>query len=283
MKRMTIIILILISFASADSLDLDVNQMIVKYSGETIVGSVDSIGREFAYFVPKDSVDSDSLFLRDIYYIYNDFNRVFQTSWSFDQNIQHITNRTGTLYTLTGDTIDFINIEFNMDMTNPEVFIKTNITQSEFIPLLNIEKIITDLSVLHYSIERGFIYSLSSFLIATTLEMKLEWDSKRRMAPQIMDNFDDLMPKATLIGLSETGVTYESVIFLIPISVFSSVIYDTWRKKQEFYFNPIHEQNEFGRNMYLFSIKQIAKTYVQRAYFRIEKTKFGRKVLKRFK
>jgi hypothetical protein len=124
---------------------------------------------------------------------------------------------------------------------------------------------------------------LSSFLIATTLEMKLEWDSKRRMAPQIMDNFDDLMPKATLIGLSETGVTYESVIFLIPISVFYSMIYDTWRKKQEFYFNPIHEQNEFGRNMYLFSIKQIAKTYVQRAYFRIEKTKLVRKVLKRFK
>ena len=278
MKQMAIIILFVISATFADSQNKDVNHMIVKYTGETLVGSVDSIGQEFVYFVQQDSVDTDSIFLRDLYYIYNDFDRIFHTSWSFDQNIKRMSHRAGKLYTLQGDTIPFIKIEFNMDRINPEVFIKTGLSESQFVPLLTIEKIVTDKSTLHYSVERGFVYSFYSFLIASTLEVGFKWDGDRRASPQIWDHYNDLLPKATWFGLKKSGVTYESFIFLVPLSVLSSITYDLWKKKNEFYFSPVYEEKEFGRNMYLFSLKQIAKTYSKRLIFRFEKTSIGKKL-----
>tara|TARA_B110000495_G_scaffold26637_1_gene19635 strand:- start:159 stop:938 length:780 start_codon:yes stop_codon:yes gene_type:complete len=252
----------------------------VKYNGESIVASVDSIGKEFVHFFSKDIGDSDSLYLRDVYYIYNDFNRVFHSSWSFEQNLQKMNHRTGTIYTLSGDTINFLDIQFNNDMINPELFIKTGINQSEFIPLLHIEKIKTDYSILEYSIERGFFYSFYTFLIGATLDIRIKWDKDRRLIPQVWDQYNDLLPKASFIGLYEKGVTYESISYIIPISVLTSMIYDLWKQKQSFYFTPVYEEGIFGRNMYVFSLKHIASTYAQRMLFRIEKTKFGNNVFR---
>jgi len=280
MKRMESIFLFVISFTWSNTLETDVRHMIVKYNGETLVGSIDSIGLEFVHFVREDSVDTDSLYLRKIYYIYNEFARVFHTSWSFEQNLQKMTNRAGTLYTLNGDTIQFMDIQFNEDMINPELFIKTGVHKSQFIPLLQIEKIETDYSILEYSIERGFFYSFYTFLIGATLDIRFKWDDSRRMTPQVWDQYSDLLPRVGLVGINETGVTYESVTFLIPISVLSSMLYDIWRQKHAFYFTPVYEEKTFGRNMYVFSFKHIAFTYVQRMIFRIEKTKFGGKVIR---
>jgi hypothetical protein len=255
----------------------------VKYNGKSIVGSVDSIGMEFVYFYSKDTGGSDSLYLRDVYYIYNDFNRVFHSSWSFEQNLQKMNNRTGTIYTLSGDTIIFLDIKFNNDMINPELFIKTGINQSEFIPLLHIEKIKTDYSILEYSIERGFFYPFYTFLIGATLDIRLKWDKDRRMIPQVWDQYNDLLPKASFIGLYETGVTYKTISYIIPTSVLASMIYDLWKQKNSFYFTPVYEENKFGRNMYVFSLKHKASTYTQRMIFRIEKTKIGKNVFRWFR
>jgi len=280
MKQMMSIFIFIISVLRANSHDTDVHHVIVKYNGKSIVASVDSIGMEFVYFVSKDTGDSDSLYLRDIYYIYNDFNRVFHSSWSFEQNLQKMNNRTGTIYTLSGDTINVLDIQFNNDMINPEVFIKTDINQSKFIPLLHIEKINTDYSILEYSIERGFFYPFYTFLIGATLDTRLKWHKDRRLIPQVWDQYNDLLPKASFIGLYETGVTYKSISYIIPISVLTSMIYDLWKQKHSFYFTPVYEEKIFGRNMYVFSLKHIAFTYAQRMIFRIEKTKFGKNVFR---
>ena len=280
MKQMMSIFLFIISVLWSNSKNTDVQHVIVKYNGESIVGPIDSIGMEFVYFLSKDTGDPDSLYLRDIYYIYNDFNRVFHSSWSFEQNLQKMNNRTGTIYTLSGDTINFLDIKFNNDMINPELFIKTGINQSEFIPLLHIEKINTDYSILEYSIERGFFYPFYTFLIGATLDIRFKWDKNRRMIPQVWDQYNDLLPKASFIGQYETGVTYESISYIIPISVLTSMIYDLWKQKHSFYFTPVYKEEIFGRNMYVFSLKHIAFTYTQRMIFRIEKTKFGNNVFR---
>ena len=274
------IFLFIISVLWPNSQNTDVQHVIVKYNGESIVSSVDSIGKEFVHYFSKDTGDSDSLYLRDVYYIYNDFNRVFHSSWSFEQNLQKMNHRTGTIYTLSGDTINFLDIQFNNDMINPELFIKTGINQSEFIPLLHIEKIKTDYSILEYSIERGFFYSFYTFLIGATLDIRIKWDKDRRLIPQVWDQYNDLLPKASFIRLDETGVTYKSISYIIPISVLTSMIYDLWKQKQSFYFTPVYEEEIFGRNMYVFSLKHIASTYAQRMIFRIEKTKFGNNVFR---
>tara|TARA_B110000008_G_C16488993_1_gene371261 strand:- start:99 stop:548 length:450 start_codon:yes stop_codon:yes gene_type:complete len=145
--------------------------------------------------------------------------------------------------------------------------------------MFNIEKIETDYSIMYYSIKKGFHYSFYSFLIASTLNVTLNWDKERRAAPQIWDKYNDLFPSIKIIGMRDTGVMYQSFTSLIPFSVFTSMIYDVYKNKNEFYFTPIYEKKKFGRNMYIFSFKNITRTYSKKIIFKIESSKFGNKVL----
>jgi hypothetical protein len=279
MKQFGCIFLFIISFSRSASGDLDVKHLIVDHKGNTTECFVDSIGYQFLYYIPIDSVDRDSMFIKDIYYAYNDFGKVFHYSWSFQENIRRMSERTGQLFTIDGDTIDFINIKFNDDMIDPEVFINTSVDRSEFISMFNIEKIETDYSIMYYSIKKGFHYSFYSFIIASTLNVTLNWDKERRAVPQIWDKYNDLFPSIKMIGMRDTGVMYQSFTSLIPFSVFISMIYDMYKDKNEFYFTPIFEEKKFGRNMYIFSFKNITKTYSRKIIYKVESTKFGNKVL----
>ncbi len=279
MKRITSIFLFTFSIIFAEDDKTDVKHMIVMLDGETLICNIDSISNYKVFFHQKDSLENESIGLKDVYYIYNDFNRVFHYSWSFGENIKRMENRRGRIHTIAGDTIHFTNIIFNDDMINPEIFVTINPTSSRFIPLLNIEKIVTDFTVLHYSIERGFFYSFYSFLISAAIDTRLKWDDGRRFPPQVWDQYNDLLPMASLVGLSETGVTFESVSFIIPITVLSSMLYDLWRNKHEFYFTPVYNDKIFGRNMYVFSMGHITYGYTKKLLFKIEKTKIGGKVI----
>ena len=90
---------------------------------------------------------------------------------------------------------------------------------------------------------------------------------------------NNLVPKLSLIGLHENGPTFQSMSYVIPISVLSSMIYDLWTKKYEFYFTPVYAERKFGRNMYVFSIKHITFTYTKSLIQKMEKTKSGGKVI----
>ena len=282
MKHFGCIFIFIISLLWSNSPELDVKHMIVGYKGTTTECFVDSIGYQYLYFIPKDSVDSDSIKLKDVYYIYNDFDRVFHYSWSFEENVRRMENRTGKLFTIKGDTLDFIDIQFNKDMIRPEIFVKTGLERSEFISMLDIEKVETDFSIMSYSVERGFYYSFYSFLLLATFDIARQWDKERRAIPQVWDQYNDLMPMLSIIGFNKkegTGVTYQSFTSLIPISVLISMIYDVFKEKNKFYFTPIYEEKEFGRNMYIFSLKQVVNTGIKSVVFKLEQTKFGNKVI----
>ena len=282
MKHFGCIFIFIISILWSNSSELDVKHMIVGYKGTTTECFVDSIGYQYLYFIPKDSVDSDSIKLKDVYYIYNDFDRVFHYSWSFEENVRRMENRTGKLFTIKGDTLDFIDIQFNKDMIRPEIFVKTGLERSEFISMLDIEKVETDFSIMSYSVERGFYYSFYSFLLLATFDIARQWDKERRAIPQVWDQYNDLMPMLSIIGFNKkegTGVTYQSFTSLIPISVLISMVYDVFKEKNKFYFTPIYEEKEFGRNMYIFSLKQVVNTGIKSVVFKLEQTKFGNKVI----
>ena len=82
--------------------------MFVQYNGLTTKCIIDSMDNDLLYFVPEDSVDQKTISLKEVYYAYNDFNRVFYYSWSFNENLNRIQNTTGKIYTITGDTITYI-------------------------------------------------------------------------------------------------------------------------------------------------------------------------------
>ena len=210
--------------------------MVVDKVGNTIECYIDSFGYEYVYFIPKDSVDRDSINLNKIYYAYNDFNRIFHYSWSFRENLKRIQNTTGQIFTINGDTINYIDIQFNHDMINPEIFVKTGMKKSEYIDLLKIKRIETDFSILSHAVKRGFYYSYYPFIILTTLDIFLKWDSQRRFVPQIWDNYNDLLPGVATIGMKDTGVAYQALTSILPSSVLLSMGYDYIKKKNIFYF-----------------------------------------------
>ena len=117
-------IFLLISLLFSKNEDSDVNHMIVDYNGHTISCIIDSMGYEYIFFTVKDSIELDSMKIKDTYYIYTDLNKIFHYSWSFEENIRRMENRTGSLFTTYGDTINFMDIKFYSDMINPEIYIK---------------------------------------------------------------------------------------------------------------------------------------------------------------
>ena len=253
--------------------------MIVKYKGETIDCLIDSMGYEYIYFTMRDSVELDSMKIKDAYYIYTDLNKVFHYSWSFNENIQRMENRTGSLFTTNGDTLSFIDIKFYRDMITPEIYIKKNAENSTFIPMLEVEKIETDFSIMSYAVERGFFYSLSLFIISTMIEINSEWNKGTRLFPATANQLNDLMPMIKDVGLKDAGATYESLTSLIPLSVFGTMVYDVIRNKNQFYFTPVFKNNNFGRNMYVFSLKHILETKLHSIVYKIEGTKIGGKMV----
>jgi len=283
MIRLTSIFLLSISILFGDTSRTDRSHMIVKYDGTTIPCYVDSISVNQAFYVPKDSVDTDSMYLKDIYFIYNDFNRVFFHSWSFLENLDRMDQRSGIIYTLDGDSIPFSKIEFNNNLINPEVFISQGNHQSDFIPMLSIRMIETDFSVMEYAVKRGFKYSISTILISNLIKMRFNWNPDRRFIPQSWDFANDLMPKASIIGLYETGVTYETIVYGVPIFIIGNMAYDYWKNKNEFYFSSVYEETQYGRNMYVFSFTNIIKTYARHTFIKLKNSNTTKKVLELFK
>ncbi len=280
------IFIFIISFACSKSLETDVKHVIVDYDGNTTECFIDSMGYQYLYFIPQDSVDIDSMELKNIYYVFNDFNRVFHYSWSFEQNVKMIENRTGKLFTTSGDTIQFIDIHFNKDMIEPEVLVKTASDRSEFISLFNIEKIETDFSIMSESVKKGFYYSFYAFIAAVTFDIIKNWDEERRAIPQVWDQYNDLMPMISIIGFNAqegTGAAYESFTSLVPSSILISMMYDIYKEKNKFYFNPIFKEKYFDRNMYVFSFKNIFNTMMRDIIYKVEKNKFGAKIVNLFR
>ena len=272
-------IFILFTILWSQSVNKDVKHLIVNHKGITTECFIDSIGYDFLYFIKKDSVDMDSIKLKKLYYVYNDLNRVFHYSWSFEENVRRMENRTGKLFTVSGDTIEFIDIKFYKDMIEPEIFIKTGPENSDFISMFDVEKIETDYSIISSSVERGFYYSFFAFMGMILIEIYSDWDKEKRMIPQVWTQFDDLMPMVSIVGLRETGVTYESFTSLIPISILTSMLYDIIRNKNKFYFTPVYEEEHFGRNMYVFSFKKLVQNQLNSIVYKLEGTKLGGKLI----
>ena len=274
------ILFILISFLLSEDSNSDVSHIILTYKGSSIDCIIDSMGYEYIYFLEKDSVEVDSIKLKKIFYIFNNHNKVFYYSWSFEENIRRIQNRTGTLITSNNDSIKFIDISFFKDMINPEIFLKIGQNKSQFVSLLEVRKIETDFSILHYAVKRGFYYPLALFILSTVIEINSDVSNGARFFPAASNQFDDLMPYIDYSGWpSGSGSNYQAFTTILPISVMSTMIYDVLLKKNIFYFNPVFKGKTFNRSMYVFSLRHILESRLHSIVYRIEATTVGGKIV----
>ncbi|MFL3013194.1 MAG: hypothetical protein ACJZ19_01345 [Candidatus Neomarinimicrobiota bacterium] len=210
-----------------------------------------------------------------VYFIFNDFDRVYHYDWSYYENIRRITNRSGKIITLDNDSINFKNIEFSSNRISPEILVHGTNDTSFYMKSLEVYKIQTDYSILHYAAERGFWYSFSAFILSAAIDTRLKWDNSRRFSPQVWDQYNDLLPAVNFLNLGPTGVTYASVSYLIPLSVLVSMLWDIYKDKRSFYFHPIEKDTPYPRTMYVFSPKHLAKAFLKKSLFRIERSKIG--------
>ena len=212
----------------ADSLDTDVNHVIIDHKGNSIIALIDSIDIDRVYYKKKNNAENSTMDIDKVYFIYNDYDRIYHYDWSYYENLRRIKNRTGKIITLKNDSIAFKDIEFSSNRIFPEVLVHGTNDTSFYMPALDVYKIQTDYSIMQYAVERGFWYSFTTFILSAALDTRLKWDKSRRFSPQVWDQYNDLLPALNIIGAKTTGVTYASVSYIIPISVVGSMLWDIW-------------------------------------------------------
>ena len=275
MKRLLEIFIFFFAFIYADSSDTDVKHVIIDHKGNSIQAIIDSIDLDNVYYQNKLKKESEVIDIDKVYFIFNDFDRVYHYDWSYYENLRRITNRTGEIITLDNDSISFKDIEFSSNRISPEILVHGTNDTSFYMKSLEVYKIQTDYSILHYAAERGFWYSFSAFILSAAIDTRLKWDDSRRFAPQIWDQYNDLLPALNFLNLGPTGVTYASVSYLIPLSVLSSMLWDIYKDKRSFYFHPLEKDTPYPRTMYVFSPKHLVEAFVKKSLIRIERSKIG--------
>ena len=276
MKRILEIFIFSFVSLSADSLDTDVNHVIVDHKGNTIIAIIDSIDLDRVYYKSKNNGETSTMDIDKVYFIYNDYDRIYHYDWSYYENLRRITNRTGKIITLDNDSISFNNIEFSANRIFPEILVHGTNDTSFYMPALDVYKIQTDYSIMHYAAERGFWYSFSSFILSAALETRQKWDKSRRFSPQVWDQYNDLLPAINFLNRKPTGVTYASVSYIIPLSVVGSMVWDIYKDKRSFYFHPLEKDTQYPRTMYVFSPKHIVESFIQKTLVRVERSKIGK-------
>ena len=276
MKRILEIFIFGLSFLSADSLDTDVNHVIVDHKGNTIIAIIDSIDLDRVYYKSKNNSETSTMDIDKVYFIYNDYDRIYHYDWSYYENLRRITNRTGKIITLDNDSISFNNIEFSANRIFPEILVHGTNDTSFYMPALDVYKIQTDYSIMHYAAERGFWYSFSSFILSAAIETRQKWDKSRRFSPQVWDQYNDLLPAINFLNRKPTGVTYASVSYIIPLSVVGSMLWDIYKDKRSFYFHPLEKDTQYPRTMYVFSPKHIVESFIRKTLVRVERSKTGK-------
>ena len=286
MKRLLVIFIFILTRGIADSLDTDVNHVIIDHKGNSIIALIDSIDLDRVYYKNKNSTENSTMDIDKVYFIYNDYDRIYHYDWSYYENLRRIKNRTGKIITLKNDSISFKDIDFSSNRIFPEVLVHGTNDTSFYMPALDVYKIQTDYSIMQYAVERGFWYSFTTFILSAALDTRLKWDKNRRFAPQVWDQYNDLLPAINILDRKPTGVTYASVSYIIPLSVLGSMLWDIYKDKRSFYFHPLEKNKPYPRTMYVFSPKHIIESFVHKTLVRIERSKIGRfvftKIRKKF-
>ena len=77
MKRLLEIFTIILTSLSADSLDTDVNHVIIDHKGNSIIAIIDSIDLDRVYYKIKNDGETSAMDIDKVYFIYNDYDRIY--------------------------------------------------------------------------------------------------------------------------------------------------------------------------------------------------------------
>ncbi len=251
----------------------DVSHVIVFTDGSTQVSLIDSITTDSLFYQNYDTQDYQTISLKNVYFIYNDFQRLFYTSPSFHRRLDLLEERGGHLVTNLRDTLYYNRIRFDRQMIRPVAYLYTETDSLISVEFLSIHHIRSDLSIMETSVRKGFYSSLGVFATATLFDILTGWIDATKNAPLLsMDSFLhlaattkneglDIAPKFTPISIDKTGTQYSSMNLLIPLSTMGWMAYDLYFDRRTHYFVPEKRTEQFPRSMNHFTLRNWVKEY----------------------
>ncbi len=251
-----------------------VNHIIVFYDGKTEVTFIDSMDQENVYCKAEDTRDT-SYALNGVYFIYNDFGKMFYISPSIITRMDYIELYGGTLFSVDQDTILYKTIAFNRNMRNEMVYVTTMADSFIAIPLLEVYRIDTDLAFMEQSVKKGFYTAIGGVLVTTTFQIFSDFFSQRESGTTLKENFglissivwdqgNDLLPKVSQAGLKENGPTYQSLTFITPLCTIGWMVYDYYFERKSNYFRPLTATSGYPKSMQIVSFTSMVKNLINR-------------------
>jgi hypothetical protein len=257
----------LLGLITCGSLSAQVKHVIVFTDGTTRMGLIDSLTTDSVYYYDTDREQKEVLSLKKVYFIYNDFNKLFFFSPSLHDRLDYLEERGGMVITTWGDSLPYHQIKFDRHWRDPKIYLDPETDSIRTLNFLDAYSIQADRSVLELSVRRGFCASVGLFLLGTSLEIigdfrdrhtgkLLSMTAVRILSSEIWDEGKDLLPKFSPAGLKQTGVTYHSLTFFTPLTTFGWMAYDLYFDKRTQYIRPLDRQHPFPRDMYVFSARR---------------------------
>ncbi len=245
----------------------DVSHVIIFKDGSTKVTLIDSISADSIHYKDYDTNTFHRVSLNKVYFVYNDFQRIFYTSPSLHRRLTELEERGGYLVTHEEDTLHYHRIRFDRQMIRPMTYLYTKTDSLIPVEFLNVHFVRSDLSVMEKSVRKGFYSSLALFVSASFLEIISGWNAKTKNDPIFSmnsllkfaavakDETLDLMPKITPFSIKKTGTQYSTMNLVVPISTMGWMVYDLYYDRRTHYIVPTDRMIQFPRSMGHLSLK----------------------------
>ena len=244
MKHYFHILILLIVFALKTTAYAEVSHVIVYTNGITELGLIDSLSADSVYYFDFDEEKHNVISLKKVYFIYNDFQKLFYISYSLRQRIELVEERGGRVYTKSGESYDFNTIQFDLKMDAPQVYLSDHDDPVRTLNFLEIKAISSHISMVENSIRKGFFTTSGIFLVGTGIEILMD---TKNFTSHILD----ILPG---------GKTYPAMNFAVPLSTIGWMVYDLGNDNKTQYFCPVKRDFEFQNDMFVFSLKIWAKS-----------------------
>ena len=251
----------------------EVQHIVMNLDGTSAVGLIDSMNTESVFITAESAAEQTIYPLKDIYYIYNSFGKLYYISPNYEDRLNLIEERSGFLVTIVGDTIDYTSIEIERRMDEPYVYLTTvEDDLAHKLSLFDVHLIRIDASYMEHSVRRGCITGACLMLTGLAMQTLSYYGDRRKNLPDDASLFQKSKTMGGALGtsimnfipgLSSAGQQYQSVTVILPLSTIGWMAYDLYFDKRTHYFRPLIREDNFPHSMYWFNPWRIVKDKVK--------------------
>ena len=251
----------------------EVQHIVMNLDGTSAVGLIDSMNTESVFITAESATEQTIYPLKDIYYIYNSFGKLYYISPNYKDRLNLIEERSGFLVTIVGDTINYTSIEIERRMDEPYVYLTTvEDDLAHKLSLFDVHLIRIDASYMEHSVRRGCITGACLMLTGLAMQTLSYYGDRRKNLPDDASLFQKSKTMGGALGtsimnfipgLSSAGQQYQSVTVILPLSTIGWMAYDLYFDKRTHYFRPLIREDNFPHSMYWFNPWRIAKDKVK--------------------